>query len=125
MNKLELLDRTPLITAKAEPFDIVGQSVIGTAPDGTIVFWNEAAIELYGWRTEDVLGRNIVDITPSAQQREQAAAIMARLSAGETWSGYFMVRRRDGRQFLAEVRDVPVFDDTGELVGVLGISKAV
>jgi PAS domain S-box-containing protein len=114
-----------LITAKAEPFDIVGQSVIGTAPDGTIIFWNEAAAELYGWRASDVLGRNILDVTPSAQLREHAAAIMARLCVGETWSGRFLVRRRDGRQFLAEVRDLPVFDDRGELAGVLGISKEV
>ena len=125
MTDTPVLDRTLLIRAKAEPFDISGQSVIGTTADGTIVYWNESAVELYGWRVDDVLGRNVVDITPSAQTREQASAIMARLRTGETWSGDFMVRRRDGSQFRAEVRDVPVFDDTGELIGIIGISKAV
>lgn len=125
MNHPNLLDRSTLIRNRAEPFDITGQSVIGTAHDGTIVYWNAGAAQMYGWPADDVLGRNIIDVTPSEQMREQAAEIMARLGEGETWSGWFAVRRRDGSEFMAEVRDVPVFDDTGELVGVLGISRVI
>lgn len=39
---------------------------------------------------------------------------------GESWSGGFSVRRRDGTLFPALVRDTGVHDDAGRLVGVVG-----
>ena len=38
-------------------------AIIATRPDGRIVYWNRFAEELYGWRAEEVIGRNILDIT--------------------------------------------------------------
>jgi PAS domain S-box-containing protein len=122
MSKQKQIDRTALIRTMAEPFDIAGQSVIGTAGDGTIVYWNSGAAEMYGWPAQEALGRNVVDVTPCPQAREQAKEIMQRLCEGETWSGRFSVRRRDGSEFVADVWDVPVFDDGGQLAGILGIS---
>lgn len=109
----------------AEPLDIAGQSVIATTPDGTIVYWSKGATELYGWSRSEAIGRNIVDVTPTAQTRDQAASIMTLLKAGEIWNGQFKVRRRDGTEFIADVRDVPVFDAVGRLIGIVGISKPV
>jgi two-component system, chemotaxis family, CheB/CheR fusion protein len=53
---------------------------------------------------------------------EQAADIMSRLRAGKSWSGEFLVRRKDGTVFPAMITDSPIFGELGELVGVVGIS---
>ena len=115
--------RSLTIRQMAEPLDIAGQSVIATSEDGTIVYWSRGATELYGWEASEAVGRNIVDITPTAQTRQQAVEIMSLLAAGETWNGSFPVKRRNGSEFLAHVRDVPVFDRSGTLIGIVGISK--
>lgn len=106
----------------AEHFDTRTQAVIATTLHGRIVYWNAAASRIYGWREHEVLGRDIVQITPNEVSNEAAVAIMERLRAGATWSGEFAVRRRDGRRFLARVQDVPVRDERGELIGIVGIS---
>jgi PAS domain S-box-containing protein len=112
------------IRAHAAVFDIRGQSVIGTTVDGNIVYWNNDAAELYGWPEAEALGRDITEVTPAEQTREEAVGIMTQLSQGRIWTGSFMVRRRDGREFLAHVRDVPVRDvKTGELIGIVGVSS--
>jgi PAS domain S-box-containing protein len=106
----------------AQLLDAVGQAVIATDLDGTITYWNRAAELLYGWTAAEVLGRHIVDLTTPAPDRHQAAEIMACVQRGETWSGEFSVRRRDGTSFPALVTDSPVRDANGQIVGVVGVS---
>jgi PAS domain S-box-containing protein len=105
--------------------DAVGQAVIVTDLRGAITYWNRFAEELYGWSAQDVLGRSIVDVTPSEGFRERADEIMAELKAGKSWSGEFLVRRRDGTSFPAMVTNTPVYDEARRLVGIIGVSMDV
>jgi PAS domain S-box-containing protein len=118
-------DREASIRKLAEPFDIAGQSVIATTPDGIIVYWSRGAAEMYGWTAAEAVGRNVVDVTPSPEMREQAVDIMAHLVAGHVWSGRFQVRHRDGTSFDVHVRNVPISDGSGDLIGIVGLSNLV
>lgn len=111
------------VRAHAQLFDIPAQAVIATTIDGRIVYWSNAAARLYGWAEREVLGRDILDVTPTVMTREVAAQIMDELRAGRVWNGHFKVRGRDGLEFRASVRDVPVRDGTGNLVGIVGVSS--
>ncbi|WP_420126300.1 ATP-binding protein [Longimicrobium sp.] len=107
----------------AQLLDAVEQAVIATNAQGVIVFWNRCAERLYGWRADEVLGRDVVEVVPSEMSREQAADLMERLRAGERWQGEFSVRRRDGSRFHAWVADVPVLDEARRVVGIVGVSS--
>lgn len=111
------------LRGRAQAFEESGKAVIATDTRGRIHYWNEAAEKLYGWSADEVLGRHIVDVTPSLQSRAEAAHIMRRLRSGESWSGAFGVQDRDGRTFRVEVTDSPVFSRHGKLVGVVGVSS--
>jgi PAS domain S-box-containing protein len=100
----------------------VNQAVIATDLDGTIVYWNRYAEQLYGWEASEALGRHILEVTPSNLSRRQAATVWSWLQRGETWSGELLLRRRDGSEFTALVTDAPLLDANGSLVGVVGVS---
>src|SRR5918998_291368 len=102
--------------------DAVGQAIIATDLQGTIIYWNRAAEELYGWSKEEVMGRPIVEVTPSEELLERAEEIMSELRAGRSWSGKFVVQRKGGSTFPAMVTDTPVYDEQGTLVGIIGVS---
>ena len=102
--------------------DAIGQAAIATNADGTITHWNRSAEDLYGWRREEVLGRDILDVTPSEMSREQAAEIMKSLTAGDVWSDKFRVRGREGESFLVDVTDIPVIGNADRVIGVAGVS---
>jgi PAS domain S-box-containing protein len=102
--------------------DAVGQAIIATDLQGKIIYWNRAAEELYGWSKEEVMGRPIVEVTPSEELLARAEEIMSELRAGRSWSGEFVVRRKDGSTFPAMVTDTPVHDEQGTLVGIIGVS---
>ncbi len=110
---------------QARLLDAVGEAVIATQLDGTVLYWNEAAERLYGWSASEVMGRTVDEITPADVSRAQAEEIMARLREGESWSGEFRVRDKSGREFPVMVTDSPFLDEDGEIVGMIGTSSEI
>ena len=105
--------------------DAVGEAVIATDPQGGITYMNRAAERLYGWRADEALGRNILDVTVPPVSRAQVATIMAELAHGREWSGELVLQRRDGTTFPAEVHDMPILDQDSNLVGLIGVSSDI
>lgn len=108
---------------RALMFEQPDHAVIATDAAGFILHWDAGAERIYGWARAEVLGRNIVDVTPSEMTRAKAEEIMAALRAGREYSGDFVVRDRSGRRFEANVTDVPVRDADGRVLGMIGISR--
>jgi len=102
--------------------DTLGHAVIATDINGLIKHWNRPATDLYGWSRDEVLGKNIVDVTPSSVSKEQAAEIMVTLAAGQAWSGTFSVRNRAGQEFPVCVTDLPLSGPRDEVAGIVGVS---
>lgn len=105
--------------------DALGDAVIATDLSGRIFYWNEAATRIYGWQPDEVLGSSILDVTPAEGMKQYASAIMEALRRGETWSGEFLIRHRDGHIFPVMVTDTGVRDTDGSLIGVVGVSRPI
>jgi PAS domain S-box-containing protein len=109
----------------AQILDAVNQAVIATDLEGTVVYWNRFAERLYGWRTDEAIGRQILELTTPEMSAEQGARIMRQLLDGKEWEGEFIVRRRDGTRFLAYVTDSPIYDREQKIIGVVGFSTDI
>jgi len=105
--------------------DSVGDAVIATDKDGRIIYWNRSAEKLYKWKAEKVIGKNIVDVTPTKTSKKQADELIKTLINGDTWQGEFEVQDKNGRIFPIHVTDSPVLDENNELAGVIGVSKDI
>ena len=105
--------------------DAVGEAAIATDLEGTILYWNQAAEKMYGWAADEVIGRDALGLTTPWFEKGEAADIMHSLAAGESWSGEFTVKRRDGSTFPVLVTDTPIFDEKEELIGIIGISRDI
>lgn len=102
-----------------------GQAIIATDLTGKIVYWNNAAERMYGWTDMEVLGRNIIEVTPSAEMKEASLTIMEELTTGKPWSGEFLVQRKDGAVFPVFVTDTPIRDQDGSITGIIGVSHDI
>jgi len=110
---------------QAKVLDCIEQAVIATDPEGQVLYFNKFAETLYKWPAEEALQMNILDVTVPQTTKSQAEEIVAKLSKGESWSGDFMAQHKDGTTFMAHVTDSPILDDDGNLIGIVGISRAV
>lgn len=107
---------------QARLLDVVEQAIIATDLDGNVIYWNQFAEKLYGWTAAEAVGRTIKELTTPEISMEQANQIMERLSAGASWAGEFVVQNKAGMHFPAYITNSPINDDTGKLVGIVGVS---
>jgi PAS domain S-box-containing protein len=81
---------------------------VQTDENGNILAWNSQAERLFGWSRDEVLGRSTIDLILAEGERDTIRSGLQRfVDSGE---GLFldrrremMMRRRDGREFKAEV----------------------
>ncbi|MEX2153863.1 MAG: PAS domain-containing protein [Gemmatimonadaceae bacterium] len=124
MPSLDLATTAEAVVRTASIMDSTDLAVIATDNTGTILYWNTHAESLFGWRSDEAVNRNVVDVTPGQQSAAEAANIMRELLAGRPWSGTFLVRHRDGTPLVVHVTDIPVLVD-GSVAGIVGFSKRV
>ncbi len=111
----------PLRPSADELLHALGHAVIATDTRGTVLSWNSAAEQLYGWPAAEVMGRQITEVTVPELSRQAAVEIMTALREGRSWSGGFPVQNRSGEVLHALVTDSGVYRD-GELIGIVGAS---
>lgn len=111
------------IRFQAHLLNTVEQAVVATDLNGIVTYWNQYAEKLYGWTPAEAIGRTVFELTtPELINLKQAKQIMSRLSSGTSWAGEFVTRNKAGVHFPAYVSNSPVYDDTGKLVGIVGVS---
>jgi len=107
----ELLKRVPGLEVLRHP-------VIITDTAGVVTFWNDAAEQVLGWRSDDALGQplnGLVTLQPAADE------LVQRIQADPQWSGEMALRRREGTAFLARVHHISLTDDLGHVAAILTV----
>ncbi|MDP8901584.1 MAG: PAS domain S-box protein [Actinomycetota bacterium] len=110
---------------QAQLLDTVGEAVIALDVDGRVSYWNRAAEVLYGWSSEEAMGRKLRGMVVPNDLRGRAEEIARQLREGKNWAGEFEVRRRDGTLLPVEGTDTPVFGEDGDLIGYIGVLRDV
>jgi len=114
-----------LLTFQASLLEQVHNGVITIDFDNRITYWNPYAETLYQWKSEDVLGKNIVDLLSPEQLKETALRNIEKLTNEGHWEGEFNVRRKDGSTISAHIINVGLKNANGEPIGFIGISTDI
>ncbi|XP_042385667.1 probable serine/threonine-protein kinase DDB_G0282963 isoform X2 [Zingiber officinale] len=101
----------------------MGQSVHIFDLEGTIIYWNCSAENLYGYSSSEALGKHAFDLLIDACDFNIAGDIMQRIVIGESWTGKFPVKNKLGERFVAIASNTPFYDDDGSLIGIIVVSS--
>jgi PAS domain S-box-containing protein len=101
--------------------DSIGDAVTASNADGKVVYINTAAERLFGWRMEDVLGREGRPLLAAPSAIPDAARIHETLLKGKRFAGPLRMTRRDGTEFDAHVTCTPAIDEHGTIVGLVAV----
>src|SRR6476659_5520346 len=113
---------TALIGLETHLLDRVDAAVMAIDLSGRILFANRFVQELFGWAPDELIGRSSSEFSGVAISDEMASEILAALEARSSWEGVFEVRRRDGSLVTVHAIDSPLYDRSGQLVGVVSVS---
>jgi PAS domain S-box-containing protein len=121
----ERLEAEQKLRFQAQLLGAVGEAVIALDVDGRVLYWNRAAEEMYGWSAGEAMGRKLREMVVPEDLYAQAEEIETQVRVGRSWTGEFVVRRRDGSTFPVEGTDTPVFGEDGGLIGAIGVLRDV
>jgi PAS domain S-box-containing protein len=100
-------------------------AIISSTLDGIILSWNPAAEKLYGYSSQEIIGRSIQPVAP-ANRGGEIKAILEKVKAGKPVDHYETTRvRKDGTTFPASVSVSPIRDESGKVTGASVISRDV
>ncbi len=71
--------------------------------DNKILSWNKHAEMLYQWKSEEAIGRDIIEILSPEELKSRAAENIAELNREGHWEGEFNVLRKDGTTIPAHI----------------------
>ncbi len=90
---------------RAELLELATEAIIVRDMKGAIRFWNSGAEALYGWRREEVIGRNLHHLLHAVFPVSREETERTLQSTG-SWNGNLTMRTRDGRELIVATRKV-------------------
>jgi phosphate/phosphite/phosphonate ABC transporter binding protein len=105
--------------------EYAAESIIITDRDGTIQYVNPAFTKVTGYGREEVLGKNPHILKSGQHDQEFYAEMWDVLSRGESWSGHFVNRKKDGSLLDEDVAISPIVDGAGNIVNYVAVKHDV
>lgn len=100
-------------------------AIIGATTDAIIASWNTAAENLFGYKTEEIIGQHISVIHPT-EDPGLSNRIHHQLENGETVKFTDTVRiAKDGRPLNVSVTTSSIKDQHGQIIGFSGIIRDI
>jgi PAS domain S-box-containing protein len=109
---------------QAELLDLINDAVIVRNLRNEITYWNLGAEELYGWRTEENLGKVTHELFQTVFPKELAEIEAETLERG-SWEGELTHRRRAGSVVTVSSRWVLRKDEQGNPNGILESNRDI
>jgi PAS domain S-box-containing protein len=100
-------------------------AIIGGTLEGIITSWNPAAEKMYGYPSDEIIGKPSSLVIPS-DRTDEASTIMATIRAGRHVDHFETLRvRRNGTVFTVSITVSPICDADGAIVGASTIARDV
>ncbi|MFO1500641.1 MAG: PAS domain S-box protein [Verrucomicrobiota bacterium] len=98
-------------------------AIISMTLDGSITSWNESAERIFGYCSEEVIGRSITCIIPPERSAEEEL-ILSSLKEGKRLEHFETVRvTKDGRRLDVSLSISPLRNSQGQIVGGSKIAR--
>ncbi len=100
-------------------------AIIGEDLGGTITSWNKGAERMYGYRAEEVLGKQVSLLHP-ADRADDLPNLLELLRHGERIEPFQTIRRRkDGTYVDVSLSVSPIRDNEGRVIGAAKIARDI
>lgn len=122
----EALDQ---IRFQASLLSQVRNAVIAIDLDFRIVYWNDYATTMFGWKLTEALGRPVRELLISPGDRESFDRIAQQPLAADQWEGEMSLVRKDGSTVPSSITVTRIRDRSDRVIGsvavIAGLTKRI
>lgn len=105
------------VTFQASLLDQLESAILAKNQDGKILYWNQSAEKLFGWKQEEVLGRPLREVLLHSDQWSQHEKRIARLIKDKHWEGDLEILNKEGVRLPIHVSSTVLRGDNDENIG--------
>jgi PAS domain S-box-containing protein len=124
----DITERKEIERSKAHLAAIVESSddaIISKDLDGTITSWNKGAEKIFGYKSEEAIGKSILILLPP-HMRSEESKILQNIKKGIAVEHYETIRqRKDGSLVNISLTVSPIKNEAGEIIGASKIARDV
>jgi PAS domain S-box-containing protein len=100
-------------------------AILTMSLEGIIASWNKGAEQIYGYTSEEILGKNVSILAPD-NLKDEIKKLVDRIRQGIKIKNYETLRlRKDGTLITVSITVSQVFDISGRLVGISFIARDI
>ena len=103
----------------------VSDAIVASDAQYRMTAWNAAAEALYGWKAEEVLGRNGVETLRTEWSGKDPQEMRRTIAETGQWRGEATQIRKDGSRFPVEVSSIVLHDGSGEISGYISVNRDI
>jgi PAS domain S-box-containing protein len=105
--------------------DNLSDAFIATDMDLNIVHWNNAARVMYGWSSDEVLGRSIQEVIKTEYLDGDAGSALQQIMIDGVWINQVVQSRKDGGKISVHSTVSIMKSDTGQMVGLTAVNRDI
>ncbi|HWQ49592.1 MAG TPA: PocR ligand-binding domain-containing protein [Methanosarcina sp.] len=100
-------------------------AIITLSLDGIITSWNKGAMQIYGYSSEEILGKNASILAPN-NLKDETKKLIDRIKQGIKIQNYETSRlKKDSTLIDVSITLSPIFDSAKRLVAISGIAREI
>lgn len=121
----ELKKAEAAIQFQAALVDHITDAIYSTDLNETILTWNHAAEQLYGWRADEAMGQFSGKMVGSHMTLEQRTAAIKQIREDGFWEGEIVHTSRSGRIIQVWISTTLLTDRDGNPAGLIAVSRDI
>jgi len=114
-----------LLLAEKNLIQNAPDAIIAYLLDGTVLFWNKGAETIFGYTSEEAVGRSLIDLIIPPEKGEEEQRLRQEVLSYNKTTCETVRRKKDGSLVNIDLSTTVVYDDQGNLDHLLTIKKDV
>jgi PAS domain S-box-containing protein len=123
--QLRFEDQTSELNKLSHAIEQSANMVVITDLEGHIEYVNPKFVEVTGYSTQEVLGKNPRILKSGEQTKEFYRELWQTITSGRQWHGEFHNKRKDGTFYWEQSSIAPIFNSTGRMTHFIAIKEDI
>src|SRR5579863_10215886 len=108
-----------------ELFDHLPDALIATNAEGTVLYWNQGAEAIFGYRRDEASGRSVNELIVPTEQIEEEDELLREAVGSGNATRETLRRRKDGSLVYVDISTRAIRDREGNLLCLVSTKKDV
>ncbi|NPA58312.1 MAG: EAL domain-containing protein [Aquificae bacterium] len=116
-----------------DKLQVLFTKVLDTTPDPIwikdlnlrIIYVNQAFADIFGINKEEIIGKSDIEFLPPEVAKECIYSDMKALESKSSSHSIEKVKTPDGKEVILDVIKTPIYNRTGKIIAILGISRDI